>query len=377
MESSVNAELLTDQFWESEENAVCLPRHAPVSARVIGSVLRELGVAGVIVFQTSGSCGDARYVCHSRRSLLASAKAVNAHLQALASDRWCCALPSFHVGGFSIYARAYCSQSDVYDFGQEWDPASFGEHCVRHGATLSSLVPTQVYDLVEAGIPCPPSLRAVLVGGGYLDDELEARARVLAWPMVRTYGLTEAASQVATQRTDGALQLLPHVEVALAEDGRCQLRGDSLLSGYLLRDESGLWKFEDPKTTEGWFQTDDLVELDGRTLRFVGRLSSRVKVLGELVDVEALERAFLKTLPSACQVALAAVPDARSEHALVVAFAGDLDRPWIEARIDAFNASLAGFERLSRATRLPTIPRGELGKVRRGELQRMLIEAKK
>ena len=193
------------------ENQVLLPEHSEFTAAQIDLVLRNLGIGGAVVFQTSGSTGAARLVCHSRAGLQASASAVNALLQAGASDVWLRALPLFHVGGFGIVERAKAVKSGVFELRDAWEAGRFVDACCAHGVTLSSLVPTQVFDLVEGEFTCPQGLRAVLVGGGHLDSSLEKRARELRWPILRTYGLTEAGSQVATQVGD-ELQLLPHLD---------------------------------------------------------------------------------------------------------------------------------------------------------------------
>ncbi|MGI9239804.1 MAG: AMP-binding protein, partial [Verrucomicrobiales bacterium] len=105
--------LLTDRFWEARENDVQLPDHAANSSPEIEHALRTANVDGAVSFYSSGTTGDARCVIHSRAGLLASARAVNAHLDARTEDVWLCALPVFHVGGFGVYARAYCSGSMV------------------------------------------------------------------------------------------------------------------------------------------------------------------------------------------------------------------------------------------------------------------------
>ncbi len=74
----------------------------------------------------------------------------------------------------------------------------FAEEMNEGAVTLTSLVPTQVHDLVQCALACPPSLRAVVVGGAELDPVLGERARELGWPVLQSYGMTEAASQVAT-----------------------------------------------------------------------------------------------------------------------------------------------------------------------------------
>ena len=156
-----------------------------------------------------------------------------------------------------------------------------------------------------------------------------------------------------------------------------KLRGASIAQGYLWANTTGGWRFESCVDADGWFQSDDVVELDGRRLRFVGRASSRVKVLGELVDVEALESAFLRFLGASREVALVDVPDARSENAIVLACAADAGGDQMESLIQAYNASVAGFERIARRVVIGSIPRGGLGKIRRRELRRRVIEAEK
>jgi len=112
-------------------------------------------------------------------------------------------------------------------------------------------------------------------------------------------------------------------------------------------------------------------------LRFCGRASARVKVLGELVDVEALERAFLEGVNQSLDAALVAVDDPRTEHALVLVIHNAVSPDDAAPLIVAFNASVAGFERISRVVQVDVIPRSELGKVRRAELRKLVVQAEK
>lgn len=56
---------------------------------------------------------EKKIILLSRSAFLASAEAVNQHLQVKASDVWYHCLPDFHVGGLSIWARAFLSGSSV------------------------------------------------------------------------------------------------------------------------------------------------------------------------------------------------------------------------------------------------------------------------
>src|SRR5690606_2345222 len=99
-------------------------------------------------------------------------KAVNEHLQAQPEDVWINPLPMFHVGGIGIHARAFLQQSKVFPFEGRWNWQNYVAAIQKNKGTLSALVPAQLYDLVAAKIPCPSSLRAVIIGGGHLSDSL-------------------------------------------------------------------------------------------------------------------------------------------------------------------------------------------------------------
>ncbi len=269
---------------------------------------------------SSGTSGSAKLVALSREALEASAARVNMHLGAAAHDVWINPLPCHHVGGLAIHIRAELSGSEVVYFSG-WNPCGFVKQVESGAATLASLVPTQVHDLVATRLHCPASLRAVIVGGGALDEKLHARASELGWPILRSYGLTEACSQVATEAQPGPhgsgwLPLLDHCEARTDEYGVLELRGPSLLTGWMIFCEDGTARWEDPKR-DGWFRTRDRVELRGRELRVLGRVDDLVKIRGELVDLGALERS-LQARVNAGRVAVHCLPDERNGAALRV-----------------------------------------------------------
>ena len=155
---------LDESFWHQSE-----PRFAsdaPDALRAWVGTQPEL--EGHVLFKTSGTFGPAKWVCLSLSALRASALAVNTHLKANSEDVWLNALPTEHIGGFSIHTRALLSQSAVHHYDSRWEPSRFCQFARECGTTLTSLVPTQVHDLVVSREIAPSSLRAVLVGGGAL-----------------------------------------------------------------------------------------------------------------------------------------------------------------------------------------------------------------
>lgn len=268
---------------------------------------------------SSGTSGRLKAVALSRAAIEASARAVNERLCATSSDFWLNPLPLFHVGGLGNIVRAALAGGPCQSL-EGWDAREFARLAARCEATLTSLVPAQVHDLVAAGLECPPSLRAVVIGGGSLGESLRVRAAGLGWPLLPSYGMTEAASQVATAMPGAEdfswLPLLDHIEARVSEGDRLELRGASLLTGWILFDPNGSAHWEDPKR-DGWFRTSDRAELRDGKLRFLGRMDDLVKIRGELVDVAALERE-LQARVSSGLLRIDSLPDARNGIALTV-----------------------------------------------------------
>jgi O-succinylbenzoic acid--CoA ligase len=313
-----------------------------------------IDLPGHLWLATSGTTGALKLTGLSKQALLASAAAVNRHLQASSRDIWGTVLPEFHVGGLGITARAFLSGTAVVRM--PWSTHAFASN---QEMTLASLVPAQVSDLVRSGLDAPRNLRAIIVGGGALSSLLYDAGRALGWPLLPSYGMTETCSQVATA-TFGApeLVLLDHVEARTEHDGRLAFRGPSLLTGYAT--EHGLI---DPKSEDGWFVTEDLGSIEGRTLRVEGRRGDFVKIGGESVDLARLD-AILASI-AGTHAALLAVPDERLGHVIHLAVdaagnAGDVAQ--------AFNAGVHPFERARAVHSVVEIPRSPLGKLLRRRL---------
>jgi len=305
--------------WDVQGSKLLLnPRSDPgLRERILSADFPDL--PDHVWMASSGTSGRAKIVALSRAAIEASADAVNRHLDVGPADRWINPLPLFHVGGLGITVRAALAKIACHSF-EEWNPREFVRCAADCRATLSSLVPTQVHDLVNAQLHCPSNLRAIVVGGGVLDEPLRLRAAQLGWPLLPSYGMTEAASQVATAEPGAedfsSLPLLDHVEARVGDDGVLELRGPSLLTGWMLFDAAGPARWEDPKR-DGWFRTSDRVELRHGKLRFLGRVDDQVKIRGELVDIAALERE-LQTRVSSGLVRIDAEPNDRNGFDLAV-----------------------------------------------------------
>jgi O-succinylbenzoic acid--CoA ligase len=369
---------LDPEFWSDGGNWIALPDQCEEGGALAEFARDELQAEGWCFFQTSGSEGRRKWVGLTKESLLVSARAVNAHFKITRDDHWLLALPVHHVGGFGVLARAYQSGSKVTRLTEKWDAPLFAKTCAEAGATLASLVPTQVFDLVAAKLDAPKSMRVVLVGGGALSLEIESAALSLGWPVRRTYGMTETASQVASQRTEGGeMEVLPIWQVSTDETGVLTVRGEALARGYAVQ-ENGSWKWE-PISGDAGLRTRDRVEIrqaaGGQSLRFTSREAGIVKILGELVALGPIqERLDVLRLDMGLHTGEAVVcdlPDARKEARLVLAVSQMSEAHAFQLQ-KRLNEGLRPFEQVMEWKTLPSLPRGELGKVQFAELRVLL-----
>lgn len=334
---------------------------------------------GHVWFTTSGTTRRGRrWVALSKQALLCSAKAVNKHLQVSRQDRWLLALPTFHVGGIGVLARAFLSGSEVTALS-DWSPHDFAAKASAHQATLSSLVPTQIFDLVRAGVHAPSSLRAVVIGGGALPAEIYEQARKLNWRLLPSFGMTECASQIATAPISSLdesgfpeLEILSHVRCRVDSDSRLELKSDALLTTYAEWQEPR-WNLFDPKQNN-WFKSEDRVEIKKNQLRPMGRVTEQIKVLGELVDLARLEeslQALLVTLRLPVRATLMSRPHSRlqTQIDLVVSSNDGANGYLVGERLKtAFDEAVLPFERTQNLYVVDKIPQTALGKIARMEL---------
>jgi o-succinylbenzoate---CoA ligase len=290
---------------------------------------------------TSGSTGEPRPVTVTAGHLLASARASAANLGWRDDDRWLCPLPLAHVGGLSVLTRALIARRCAV-LGEVEDIAAWQ-------VTLASVVPTQLLRLLER--PAPRRLRAVLVGGAAAAATLLQRARDCGYPVLATYGMTEACSQIATEPEPGAgLRPLPGVKLRIVDD-RIYVRGPSVVG-------------------TDWLDTGDLGCIDelGR-LQVWGRADDVIITGGENVHPAEVESALL-AVPAVAEACVFAVPDAKWGQVVAAALVAP-SPPDDGALVELVRGKLAPFKRPRRVCYVQGLPRTAAGKLDRRATARL------
>lgn len=285
----------------------------------------------------------------SKDGFYLSAKTVCDHFNVTGEDTWGVCLPKNHVGGLSIYARSQVSGCKIKELEGRWDPKVAWDFLKM--VSIVSLVPTQVFDLVELGVRAPDNLRLVIVGGGVLREI--NKALELGYKIVETYGMTELSSMAGVKQGESYM-LLPHLQVKEENRALC-FKGEAVAK---IIEKSGN-RFNVPE----WYESDDLGEvLSDGSFTVKGRRGREVKILGELVSLEDVEHKLSEFLD--CKFAVLAIHDERAENALCLVS----ER---EENLDLLNSKIPGLYRFSKIIVIKKLPLTESGKVDYSELKNL------
>ncbi len=232
---------------------------------------------------TSGSSTQPKAVMHTFGNHYYNALVSNEHIALKKGDRWLLSLPLYHVSGLGILFRALLAGATVV-LPSKKEPLE--ESIQKYQITHISLVPTQLYRLLQNKKFKPPSLKAILLGGAPIPENLLEEAARRRLPIYITYGLTEMASQVATSaknRREEA-KILKYRQVKISS-GEILVKGKTLFKGYVKGRRISL-----PTDKDGWFKTGDLGVLAKNHLRILGRKDNMFISGGENIQPEEIEQ---------------------------------------------------------------------------------------
>ena len=337
----------------------------PAAARL------DLDAPHTVVF-TSASSGAPKGVVLSAGNHLWNALGSACTLGVHAEDRWLACLPFHHVGGLSILLRSAIAGTTAI-MHERFDPVRVNHAIDAQGVTIVSVVANMLQRLLDerGARPYPPTLRCVLLGGGPVPRALLEEAVRRGVPVAPTYGMTEAASQIATlapRRLGGVGRPLPGVELRIAagapgEVGEIQVRGPSVSPGYIADGDAVI-------PTGEWLRTGDLGRLDGAgCLTVIGRADDLIISGGENVHPREVEQA-LESHPGVAEACAFGLPDPRWGEVVAACV-----RPRPGYGLDGDTLSrharqrLAGFKLPRRIEVVAEFPRSPAGKILRRALR--------
>lgn len=313
---------------------------------------------GQFVLFTSGSSAAPKAVLLSRGALLQAAEASAKRLGFSPPDRWLLSLPVAHIGGLSILIRSLVMRCPMVLGPSAFSVEAWDALIRAHSVSALSMVPTQLYRWVKRGLPPPPSLRFIMLGGAPASLALMQEARAQGLRLAASFGMTESAA-AATLSFDSRSAGHPLDSLQLRiHEGEIQLKGPQLFSGYL--QESGA--LLDARDREGWFPTGDLGHLDAQGALWVtGRRSEMILTGGENVHPREVEQ-VVEQQPGVKAALVFGDPDPEWGEVVSLAVVWE-GPPQRDALWAALKAELPGFRRPRRLAELEMMPKTPSGKL--------------
>lgn len=278
------------------------------------------------ILLTSGSTSRPKIVPLTHRSVCLSAHNVGAALALGPSDRLLSVLPLFHGHGLISGLVAALAAGSSIACTRGFDAAAFFGWLMELRPTWYTAVPAIHRAVLSAaarhkhGNPLH-GLRLVRSASSTLPRDLRVRLEALfGVPVIDTYGMTEAATQIAAnplgRGKPGSVGRAAGPEIAImdgegrrlpaGERGEIVLRGATITRGY----------DSDPAATaaafrNGWFRTGDIGYLDEEGYVFiVGRIKDLINRGGQEVAPAEVEEA-LQSHPDVVEAAVFAVSHPR------------------------------------------------------------------
>ena len=334
-----------------------------------------------LVLHTSGTTSRPKKVPLSHANLCSSARSIAAALQLQAHDISLNTMPLFHIHGLACLLAALAAGGSCVCPGA-FDAARFPGWLKCWKPTWFSTVPTvlqALIDLAGQGAVAGSSLRFIRSSSAPLPPALLAAVETaFGVPVIDSYGMTEAAHQMASNplpprpRKPGSVGIAAGTQLAILDQaGAVQARG---VTGEVAVMGSNVMRgYEDTVDTSafcsGWFRTGDqgYVDQDGYVF-ITGRLKELINRGGEKIAPREIDEALLAH-PAVRQAVAFAVPHASLGEdiaAAVVPQGVEHALPCTEAALRAFLFDrLSAYKVPSRIILVDRLPVGPSGKIQR------------
>ena len=336
-----------------------------------------------LILHTSGTTSRPKIVPLSHRNVCASARNISSTLRLTAADRELHIMPLFHIHGLiagvlapmAVGSQIFCTPGfnalRFFGWMKECRPTWFTAVPTMH-QTILARAPGNL-DLIQAN-----PLRFIRSSSSSMPPQVIAEIeQVFNTPLIESYGMTEAAHQMASsplppaRRLPGSVGIAAGPEIAIMGDGGVLLdagqtgeiviRGENVTAGYENNPVANAEAF-----VNGWFRTGDQGVLDAEGyLTLTGRLKEIINRGGEKVSPREVDEVLMDH-PAVAQVVTFAMPHAKLGEEVAAAVVLRDGQQLTERELRDFAAArLADFKVPKKILFLAEIPKGATGKLQR------------
>lgn len=275
---------------------------------------------------TSGTSSSPKGVIHSFETLTANAKAYSKTIHLSSNDKSLIAPPFTHIFGLECFHNALVTGGTVVPLAQ-YNPQTFGQVIEATSPSVIYAAPAHLAGALKSGKLAShklDSVRHIILGGSICPPQVAAdfEAFLPNGRVGNLFGMTETLLTTQTPMDESAFvrhstigRPVPGISVRIVSDegqelpaseiGEMQMRGFSIMSGYMKNPEANASSF----TSDGWFRTGDLAcwHPDG-TISIVGRKKDLINRGGIKINPTDIENVIMKH-PNVVQAALVSMED--------------------------------------------------------------------
>ncbi|WP_374372494.1 acyl--CoA ligase [Dongia sp.] len=336
-----------------------------------------------LVLHTSGTTSRPKIVPLTQRNLMTSAGNIARTLALTPADRSLVIMPLFHIHGLigALLSSLYAGGSVHCPPG--FNALKFFGQLDEAGATWYSAVPTMHQTILarakgNAEIIARRKLRFIRSSSASLPAPVMlALEEAFGCPVIESYGMTEAAHQMASNplppkaRKPGSVGIAAGPEVAImsaegkilkpGEVGEIVIKGANVTPGYANNPKANEEAFRD-----GWFRTGDLGIMDTEGyVSLTGRLKEIINRGGEKISPREVDDVLMEH-PAVAQIVTFALPHDKLGEEVAAAVVLKEGAAASERDLRDFAAQrLADFKVPKKIVFLPEIPKGATGKLQR------------
>lgn len=305
-----------------------LAQMEPTTADTNAGAERSWPREGTVCLTTSGTTGLPKGVRLRSSQIAWTAEQIRQSHRLGREDRGLCVLPFFHINAPVVSLGATLMAGATVIIAPRFSRSNFWSWIEQDRITWASVVPAILARLLQTDVPSslPGTLRFIRTASAPLPVvQLRAFEERFGIPVVETYGLSEAASQVAAnpvppgRRKAGSVGLPTGVALRICQprgatedsglrdvlpgaEGEICVAGPSVIPGY----DRGVGT---AAFTDGWFRTGDLGYQDEAGYVYIsGRIGDVINRGGEKIAPREIEEVLLAH-PDVDDVAVVGKPD--------------------------------------------------------------------
>ena len=302
-----------------------------------------------ISVETSGSTGTPKTLLVEKEKMIASARMTCQFLRLKPHDKALLCMSLKHIGAKMMVVRSLIANLDLLVTPPSKNPLAD----ITEPLNFVAMVPLQVYNSMQNPTEYErlKRIEKLIIGGGQIDEKMEAELKNFPNEVWSTYGMTETLSHIAMRRVNGPnaskwYQPLPNIKISTLSDG-CLI-------------------LDAPHLSEETIVTNDIVEINANNeFKILGRKDNVINSGGIKIQIEEVEKVVGKHLNNS--FAITGKKDIMYGEIVVLYYTPSAH--FSQEILTAINNELPKYHKIKEAICIEEIPLTSNGKIDRGSLR--------